>query len=224
MQRFAVIGLGRFGSHLARALTRSGAEVIAIDKDRRCVERHSEEVTLSVRLDSTDEDALRAQGVDKVDVAVVGIGRDFEASILTTVTLKSMGVKRICARSVRQTHAEILRRVGADEVIFPEHESAQRWSFKLMAPQIAEKLEFAPGFSLAQYTAPGCFDGKTLLELQLRKKYGVNLIGLRRREDVAKKDQAHRVINVPSGKTEIFQGDLLWLVGSDKDLASMPDV
>ena len=99
MQRFAVIGLGRFGAQLARALSRSGAEVIAIDKDRSLVDRFSDEVTLAVRLDSTDEEALRAQGVDKVDVAVVGIGQGFEASVLTTVTLKAIGVKRIlCSR------------------------------------------------------------------------------------------------------------------------------
>ncbi len=224
MQRFAVIGLGRFGSQLARALFRSGAEVIAIDKDRKIIERISPEVTVAVRLDSTDEDALRAQAVDKVDAAIVGIGQDFEANILTTVILKSFGIKYVCSRALRQTHGKILRRIGADEVIFPEDESALRWSFKLMAPRISEKLEFAPGFSLAQYTAPSSFNGKTLLELQLRKKYNVNLIGLRRSSENTQEGEktSGRIINVPQPETIINQGDLLWLVGSDTDLSKLP--
>jgi len=224
MGRFAVIGLGRFGGQLARALTRAGAEVIAIDKDRKIIDQISAEVTVAVRLDSTDEDALRAQGVDKVDVAVVGIGQDFESNILTTVTLKSIGVKHICARAERETHGQILRRIGADEVIFPEDESASRWSFKLLAPQIGEKLEFAPGFSLAQYTAGASFNGKSLLELQLRNKYRVNLIGLRHSNQLAEAEQklSRQVISVPMPETVIKEGDVLWLVGSDEDLAAMP--
>ena len=222
MQRFAVIGLGRFGSQLAKALTKAGVEVIAIDKDRKIIEQISDEVTMAVRLNGTDEDALRAQGVDKVDVAIIGIGQDFEANILTTVTLKSMGVKNICARAERKTHGQILRRIGADEIIFPEDESALRWSFKLTAPQIGEKLEFAPGFSLAQYTAPAGFDNKTLLDLQLRKKYNVNLIGLRHAAADEQKT-TQQIINVPLPETIIQKGDLLWVVGSDENLAKLPD-
>jgi trk/ktr system potassium uptake protein len=223
MQRFAVIGLGRFGAQLAKGLTRAGAEVVAIDKDRKIIENISSEVTVAVRLDSTDEDALLAQGVDKVDVAIIGIGQGFETSILTTVTLKSIGVKHICARAERQMHGRILRRIGADEIIFPEDESAQRWSFKLMAPQISEKLEFAPGFSLAQYTAPGSFQDKTIIELQLRKKYSVNLVGFRRAETKSDTKLSRQVINVPQPDTVIHKGDLLWLVGSDEDLATLPE-
>ncbi|MBN1845876.1 MAG: TrkA family potassium uptake protein [Sedimentisphaerales bacterium] len=224
MQKFAVIGLGRFGSQLARALTRAGAEVIAIDKDPRLVDLLSSDVDVAVRLDSTDEHALREQGIDKVDVAVVGIGNDFEANVLTTVTLKSMGVKHLCARAEQETHGRILKRIGADEVIFPEDESAQRWSFRLMAPQIGEKIEFAPGFSLGQYTAPASFHGKTLLDLQLRKKYRVNLIGVRSlaaKGPEADKDKKH-MLKIPQPDTVIQEGDILWLVGRDDDLTQLP--
>ena len=225
MQRFAVIGLGRFGAQLAKALCQDGAEVIAIDKDRKIIERIADQVTLAVRLDSTNEEALRAQGVEKVDAAIVGIGQDFEANILTTVTLKSMGVSHICSRAERPAHGRILQRIGADEIIFPEEESALRWSFKLLAPQIGDKLEFAPGFSLAQYTSPTSFHGKTVLELQLRKKYQVNLIGLRRAADAAQADAklSQPVINVPLPEMVINTGDLLWLVGADEALAQLPD-
>jgi trk/ktr system potassium uptake protein len=224
MLRIAVIGLGRFGSQLAQQLAKSGAEVIAIDKDSKLVEQLANEVAVAVRLDSTDEQALREQGIDKVDVAVVGIGNNFEANVLTTVTLKSLGVKFICARAEEETHGKILRRVGADEVIFPEDESAQRWSFRLLAPQIGEKMELAPGFSLARYTAPDSFAGKSLIDLQLRKKYRVNLIGLRSQGEITDKEKkSKKLIQIPQPDTVIQQGDILWLVGTDEDLANLPE-
>jgi len=224
MPRIAVIGLGRFGSQLAQQLAKSGAEVIAIDKDSKLVEQLAQEVAVAVRLDSTNEQALREQGIDKVDVAVVGIGNNFEANVLTTVTLKSLGVKCICARAEEETHGTILRRVGADEVIFPEDESAQRWSFRLLAPQIGEKMELAPGFSLARYTAPDSFAGKSLIDLQLRKKYRVNLIGLRSQGEITDEEKkSEKLIQIPQPDTVIQQGDILWLVGKDDDLATLPE-
>lgn len=224
MPRIAVIGLGRFGFRLAIQLSKSGVEVIAIDKDAKRVEQIAHEVSVAVRLDSTDEQALREQGIDKVDVAVVGIGNNFEANVLTTVTLKFLGVKSICARAEEETHGTILRRIGADEVIFPEDESAQRWSFHLLAPQIGEKMELAPGFSLARYTAPDSFVGKSLIELQLRKKYRVNLIGLRPHGEITDEEKkSKKLIKMPQPETVIETGDILWLVGADEDLANLPE-
>jgi len=220
--KYTVIGLGRFGMQLARALAQAGFEVIAIDKDRKLVEEISVDVSVAVRLDSTDEEALRAQGVDKVDVAIVGIGQAFQANILTAMLVKSFGVPHIYCRAEQETQGEILRRLGASDVIFPEYESAQRWAFKLMAPQITEKLEFAEGYSLAQYTAPESFHGKNLSELNLRQKYRINLIGLRRADSETEKQQAKKIINVPLPETVVYQNDTLWLVGSDQDLTSLP--
>ncbi len=224
MPRIAVIGLGRFGSQLALQLSKSGAEVIAIDKDGKLVDQLAHEVAVAVRLDSTDEQALREQGIDKVDVAVVSIGDDFEANILTTVTLKSLGVKCICSRAEEETHGKILKRIGADEIIIPEEESAQRWSFRLLAPQIGEKMELAPGFSLARYTAPDSFAGKSLIDLQLRKKYRVNLIGLRPHGEITDEEKkSKKLIKMPQPETIIQKSDILWLVGADEDLANLPE-
>jgi trk system potassium uptake protein TrkA len=224
MPRIAVIGLGRFGSELALQLTKSGAEVIAIDKDSKLVEQLAQEVAVAVRLDSTDEQALREQGIDKVDVAVVSIGDNFEANILTTVTLKSLGVKCICSRAEEETHGKILKRIGADEIIIPEEESAQRWSFRLLAPQIGEKMELAPGFSLARYPAPDSIAGKSLIDLQLRKKYRVNLIGLRPHGEITDEEKkSKKLIKIPQPETIIQKGDILWLVGADEDLANLPE-
>jgi trk system potassium uptake protein TrkA len=226
MKRFAVIGLGRFGQKLAIALAMSGAEVIAIDKNREEIELIKDQVSHAVRLDSTDEEALKAQGVDKVDVAIIGIGQGgggFEAAILTVVNLRQMGVKQIYARAEGPIAGEVFSKVGATEVIYPEIESAQRWAFKLIAPQIGEKIDFAAGYSLARVKAPASFDGKTVMDLQLRQKYSVNLVLIKRGEYATKeKDQKGKIINVPMPSTVIYQDDILMIAGSDADLAKLP--
>ena len=225
MARFAVIGLGRFGNKLAIALAMSGAEVIAIDKDRDVIELIRDQVSHAVRLDSTDEDALKAQGVDKVDVAIIGIGqrgKGFESAILTVVNLKQMGVKMIYARAEDLIAGEVFSKVGATEVIYPEIESAQRWAYKLIAPQIGEKIDFAPGYSLARVKAPASLDSKTVMDLGLRQKYSVNLVAIKRGESDKAKQEKGQIINVPMPNTVIYEGDTLMVAGSDADLAKLP--
>ncbi|HNS22015.1 MAG TPA: TrkA family potassium uptake protein [Sedimentisphaerales bacterium] len=224
MRRFAVIGLGRFGSKLAIALSMSGAEVIAIDKDRDAVDLIRDQVSHAVRLDSTDEGALRAQGVHNVDVAIIGMGQEgFEAAILTVVTLRQMGVQQIYARAESLTAGEVFEKVGATEVIYPEIESAQRWAYKLIAPQIGEKIDFAPGYSLARIEAPESFDDRTVMDLQLRQKYNVNLVLIKRSDDSrAKKSEKGPIIAVPMPGTVVYKGDILMIAGSDGDLAKLP--
>jgi trk system potassium uptake protein TrkA len=222
MRKFAVIGLGRFGQKLATALTMSEAEVIAIDQNREIVEQIRDQVSLAVRLDSTDEVALRSQGVDKVDVAIVGIGqggRSFESSILTVVNLKTMGVPLIYARAESLIQGQVLSKVGATEVIYPEIESAQRWAYKLITPQITDKLDFAPGYSIASMAAPESFNEQTVMDLQLRQKYRVNLVSIKRGE---KSGSADEIINVPLAETIIYGGDILMIAGKDADLERLP--
>ena len=227
MKRFAVIGLGRFGKKLAIALAMSGADVIAIDKDRNEIESIRDQVSHAVRLDSTDEESLKAQGVNKADVAIVGIGqgtgRGFEAVVLTVVNLRQMGIKQIYARAEDIIAGEVFSKIGATDVIYPEIESAQRWAYKLIAPQIGEKIDFAPGYSLARVKAPASFDGKTIKDLQLRQKYKVNLVAITRDDaDAGKKGDAVGIINVPMPDTVIYAGDILMVAGSDTDLAKLP--
>ncbi len=226
MRRFAVIGLGRFGQKLAIALSMSGAEVIAIDRDRVVVEQIRDQVSHAVRLDSTDEEALRSQGVEKVDVAIVGMGqggRAFESAILTVVNLKQMGVKQICARAQNLVGGQVFSAVGATEVIYPEIESAQRWAYKLIAPHIGEKIDFAPGYSMASIIAPASFGDKTVMDLQLRQKYSVNLIAIKRGPGSRdKKTKVEAIINVPMPNTVIYAGDTLMVAGSDTDLEKLP--
>jgi trk system potassium uptake protein TrkA len=226
MRRFAVIGLGRFGQKLAIALAMSGAEVIAIDKNREQIELITDQVSHAVRLDSTDEEALKAQGVDKVDVAIIGIGQGgggFESAILTVVNLRQMGIKQIYARSENLIAGQVFSKVGATEVIYPEIESAERWAYKLIAPQIGEKIDFAEGYSLARIKAPASFNGKSVMDLQLRQKYNVNLVLIKRGENSKQtKAEKGKIINVPMPSTVIYQGDILMVAGSDVDLAKLP--
>jgi trk system potassium uptake protein TrkA len=224
MRRFAVIGLGRFGQKLAVALAMSGAEVIAMDKDRDQVDLIRDQVSHAVRLDSTDEEALKAQGVDKVDVAMVsigqGTGQGFEAAVLTVVNLRQMGVRHIYARAESLTAGEVFSKIGATEVIYPEIESAQRLADKLIAPQIWEKIDFAPGYSLARIKAPASFDGMTVKEMRLREKYNLNLVLIKRAGQGEKEEE--EIINVPMPDTIIYQGDILMVAGADKDLTNLP--
>lgn len=224
MRRFVVIGLGRFGQKLAIALAMSGAEVIAIDRDRNEVELIRDQVSLAVRLDSTEEEALKAQGVDKADVAIIALGQEsFEAAILTVVILRQMGVEQIYARAESLIAGQVFSKVGATEVIYPEIESAQRWAYKLIAPQIGEKIDFAPGYSLARVKAPPSFDGRTVMDLQLRQKYSVNLVLIKRSDEArARKSEKDSIINFPNPGTLVYKDDILMVAGSDADLASLP--
>ena len=227
MRRFAVIGLGRFGQKVAIALAMSGAEVIVIDKSREQIEQIRDQVSVAVCLDSTDEEALKAQGVGGVDVAIVGIGQGtgggFEAAALTVVNLRQMGVKQIYARAESLIAGEVFAKIGATEVIYPEIESAQRWAYKLIAPQVGEKIDFAPGYSLARIKAPASFNGKTVKDLQLRRKFNVNLVAIRRHEFETGVEEKDEIINVPMPNTVVHKGDILMIAGSDGDLAKLPE-
>lgn len=222
MDRFAVIGMGRFGSRLARLLTDAGAEVIAVDRRADLIEAMRDDVARAVCLDATDEEALRSQGIDEVDAAVVGIGTNFEAAVLTTVLLKQIGVPRVITRAATAIRGQILLRIGADDIVNPESESADRWRTRLVAPRMIEHIELAEGFSLIQTAAPKTFVGKTLGEIDVRRNHHVQVIAVRRTTQDTDADGRRRsheiIISVPTAETTIQDGDVLLLIGSDEAL------
>lgn len=226
MERFAVIGLGRFGSRLAENLARSGAEVIAIDTNRQLVEEMRDKVTLAVAMDATDEQALRIQGLDKIDVAIVGIGQDFEANALATVTLKQLGVRKVISRAASEMRGRILTRIGADDVVYPEDESADRWSHRLMSPHVIQQIELAPGHSLAQIKTPKPWIGKSLMELGLRAKYMINVVAIKRpvagTTETGGETFNQHVIDVPLPGSILQLDDVLIIVGQDEDIQQLP--
>ena len=220
--KFAVIGLGRFGLRLAETLTQSGAEVLAIDRDREIIDSVRDKVTMAVRLDSTDENALRLQGVDQVAVAVCGIGDDFESAILTVSILKSFGVPRIICRAENDRRGRILVQVGADSIVNPGAESAVRWSHRLLLPDLADYVELGEGHSLVQVPTPVVFQNKTPAELQLRQKYNVTLVAVKRAavtDGSAKEgEDFQETILIPEPSTRLTPNDLLVLIGSNESI------
>jgi trk system potassium uptake protein TrkA len=140
------------------------------------------------------------------------------------VNLKRLGVPQIYARAENLTSGQVFTAVGATEVIYPEIETAQRWAYKLIAPQIEEKIDFAPGYSLARLKAPDSFNGKTIMDIQLRQKYNVNLVAIKRGKSAAyfQGGEKDSVINVPMPDTVVYTDDILMVAGSDNDLAGLP--
>jgi len=197
-----------------------------MDRRRELIERIRDRVTLAVCLDSTDEQALKAQGIDKVDVAIVGIGGAFEENALTTVILKQLGVPRVISRATTTMRGRILTRIGADDIVNPERESADRWRNRLLAPSIMERIELAEGYSLTQIAAPDSFAGKTLQQLDVRRKYEVNIVAIRRTAEETDDEGVRRtkqyVISVPMAETKIVKGDILLMIGSDEAMESFP--
>jgi trk system potassium uptake protein TrkA len=220
--RFAVIGLGRFGARLARGLAAAGAEVIAVDKRADLVDQIRDDVTLAVVLDATDPQALNAQGIDKVDVAVVGVGGAFEDCALATSVLKQLGVARVISRATTKARGEILSRIGADDIINPEAEAAARWCSRLTMPQVMEKIDLGDAHSLVQIRTPASWAGKTLEQLNVRKKYKVNVVAIRRLKPGKDKSAGRYVIDTPLPDSKLESEDLLLVVGSNAAIESLP--
>ncbi len=225
MRKVAVVGLGRFGMALARQLESQRVQVIAIDSDPELIDNIKDEVGAALVLDSTDELALRSQEIHQVDVLVVAIGENFEAAVLTTVLGKKFGIPEIICRASSAVHAEIFRRIGADEVIQPEIETGQQLARRLSNPLLDDFIDLGEGFTLIELRAPAAFRGKTLRDLNLRVKYSVNLVAIRRQEttkDAAGNETTKMHLTVPLADEVIQAEDTLVVIGSNEHLAKLP--
>lgn len=218
---FAVIGLGRFGYSVAQTLVTKGCEVLAIDRDEEKIQAISDFATFAVQCDATDERALKAVSAQNVDVAVVSIGENIEASILIVQTLKEMGVKSIIAKAVAAIQGKILKNLGVDEVIYPERDAAIRLAHRLVSPSVIEYLELAPGYSVEEVSVSDKLSGLSLEEIKLRGKHHLNIIGI--------KQQVSRMVKGRMVKEETFnftpkpddvieKGDVLVMIGREEDL------
>jgi trk system potassium uptake protein TrkA len=220
-RQVAVIGLGRFGYGVAETLVKEGCEVLAIDTDPEKIQSISDLATFAVECDATDEKALKAISAQNVDVAVVSIGENIEASILIVQTLKEMGVRQIIAKGVTAQHGKILQNLGVTEVIFPERDAAIRLAHRLISPNVLEYLELSPGFSVEELAVPGRMSGLRLREANIRETYNVNIIGIRKKVTRMVKGRmtTEEVFNAtPSLDDVIEKGDILVLVGRQEDL------
>lgn len=220
MQTFSVIGLGRFGARIATNLASAGAEVIAIDRDPAIIEDIKDRVTVAVALDATDEQALLMHGVHRVDTAVVGIGANFEATCLATVLLKHHGVAKVIARVTTRLAGQVLSRIGADEVVNPEDEAADRWGQRLINPHFLNQIQFHEGHSIVEMPAPDRWAGKSLADLELRAKTGLHVVAIKRWKDP--RDPASIKVEMPGPSEPLLKGDVLILMGKDADMEKLP--
>lgn len=219
MKQFAIIGLGRFGSSVAKTLSEKGCQVLAIDVKEDAVQDMSEFVTQAVCVDATDEKALRSVGIENVEVAVVGMGNNLEASILTTLILREIGIKEIVAKAVTEDHRKVLLRVGATRVVAPERDMGARLANTLISPEIVEHIDLSKDSSIVELIPPKEFVDKDLRELDVRKKYGLNVIAIKRKLRVVNKEGEaveEAKINIsPEPGDVIREGDLLIVVGTN---------
>ncbi|NOZ23213.1 MAG: TrkA family potassium uptake protein [Planctomycetes bacterium] len=219
MRQFAVIGLGRFGYKVAATLAEKGADVLAVDENEEIIQKISDEVARAVVANSTDEDALRACAVQEVDVVVVGIGQSIESNVLTTALVKKLGVPEIVSRASSELHGQILDLVGATRVVFPEHDAAIRVANSIRLESIFDRIELPGGVTIAEIDPPASFIGKTLMELQLRTRYGINVIVVKQSAD--KEEEAKEIQMMPRPDYEIEKGDTLLVVGETESIESV---
>jgi len=222
MKQFAVIGLGTFGQRVARTLMQKGAEVVAIDMDAAKVEAVKDDVTRALCIDATVEDTLAHSGVLDLDAVVVAMGEHMEGAILTTALLKRLGAGYIVARAASELYAQILRDVGADRTVIIEDQMADQVAKTMVAPDIIDQLQLSTGHSLVEMKPLRDMVGKKLGELDVRRKYQVNIIAIKKRIPVINEDGEstfdEKTNDVPGPDDRIEAGDVLVIVGADAEL------
>ena len=212
MKQFIVLGLGRFGSAVATTLVELGHEVLGVDNDEERVNDLKDKITQAVQADITEERVLKELGVKNFDAAIVSIGTDLEASILVTMMLKEMGLKYIIAKAQNNLHAKILKKIGVDKVVFPERDMGARIARRLITPNIKDYVELEPNYNIMEIEALPEFVDKSLSELDLRNKYGINVLAI-------KKDNSFNIS--PQAKDVIKKDDFLIVIGETKIITEL---
>jgi len=219
---FAVVGLGTFGSAVALELARRGYEVVACDRDPEKIEEMGAELANAVELDATDEKSLRDAGLDEVDIALVSFGESIADSLLVTMLLKEIGVPEVVVKVSDERHARLVRRIGADRIVFPERDMAVRVVENLLSPRIFDFIELSEEYSMVEIAAPKKMIGRKLADLHLRKRFGVNVIAIKSKVPVVNKkgitDLKEEVNIAPGAEDEIREGDTLVILGRYKDI------
>ena len=211
MTQFAVIGLGRFGRTVALTLAADGNEVLAIDCNQRNIHEIESYVSGTAIADATGTGVLQSLGIKNFDCVIVSIGEDMEASILTTLICKDLGIKLVVAKANSEPHKEILERIGADVVVFPEDYTGQKVAKMLSNPSVNEIMKLTDKFKIVEIAAPDNWQDKSILELDIRKKYHISIIVIKRDDYVI----------YPEPETEIKKGDVLLVAGEPKKIEAI---
>jgi trk system potassium uptake protein TrkA len=208
-QQIAVIGLGRFGAAVAQALEEAGHEVLGIDRNMDAVEEMASLLSHVVVLDATEEAALRSLGLQEFDAAIVSIAEHLEASILATMLLKRLGVPRVVAKASEELHSEILRRVGADQVVFPERDAGISLAHGWPSRAILDSLDVVEGYGVHRVVAPAQWVGKTVGQLDVHARFGVHLFILARGSELSV---------FPADEQVVREGEIIVLAGRTEDV------
>lgn len=214
-KQFVVIGLGRFGTSVAKTLTALGHEVLALDKNEHAVHEIMNDVTQAVQADGREEETLRALGVRNLDVAVVAMGDDLEANILITLMLKEMGVPYVVAKAQTAQHGKVLEKIGADKIVYPEKDMGIRLANNLIRTNIMDFIELSLDYSIFEIIAPAKFVNQSIGALNLLAVYKINVVAIKRGID--------QIIIAPGADAVIEEKDVLVIVCNKKALAKLPD-
>lgn len=212
MKSFIVIGLGRFGSQAARQLYQQGCEVLALDTKNELVQQLSDAVTQAVVADARDKDVLRALDAKSFDCAIVAIGESLADSVLATMNLKELGVPYVVCKAHDDTHREVLKKLGADRVVIPEKENADRLAKSLSSPNVLDYIELSDDYGIIEVPAPASWQGKSLIELNVRAKLGVNILAIKREGGITVS---------PAADFRIAQDDVMVVLGDTKALTAV---
>ncbi|MEH7402124.1 TrkA family potassium uptake protein [Gottfriedia acidiceleris] len=208
-KQYAVIGLGRFGSGIVNTLLDHGNEVLVIDNNEERINEIADRATHAVIADSTNEESLKAIGIGNFDTVIVAIGNDMQASILTTLVLNDLSINKIVVKALNKQHGEVLKRVGADWVIYPERNMGERVAHQLMSPNVLNFIELAKNYSIEEIKLPSNMVGKSLKELNIRVEFNLTVIAIK----------TQGVVNIsPSPDEVIHEGDVLVMIGENRDL------
>jgi len=209
MKQFVIFGIGRFGASIATTLYNMGHDVLAVDKDEERVQYISDKVTHAIQADATEEATLKAIGIRNFDAAVVAIGEDIQASILITLLCKESGVGFVLSKAIDELHSKVLYKIGADRVVFPERDMGIRVAQSLVSANILDYIQLTPDYSIVELESVPAWENRTLMELDLRAKYGINVMALKRGEE----------INVsPAGTDTVQKGDVLVVLGKADEI------
>lgn len=212
---YAVLGLGRFGMSVANSLAEMGYDVLAVDNREDRVNGLSENVLHAITGDATDENLLKALGIRNFDVAIVGMGNNMQASLLTTVLLKDLGVPFIVAKAQSDLHARVLAKIGADRIVFPEKDMGIRVAHNLTTTNVIDYIELSAENSIVETVPPDVWVGHTLKEMEIRDKYGISVIAVKKGAEVVVSPKADYIIQ---------QDDLLVVVGSNQDIQHLQEL
>jgi len=212
MKQFLIIGAGRFGSSIAKNLYKMGHDVMVIDEREEVVNQIANSATHVLQGNAADERTIKSLGVRNFDVAVISMGSDIQSSILIAIMLKEAGVKQIVAKAQNELHAKVLYKVGVDKIVFPERDMGAKIAQSLVSSNIMDYIELSPEYSIVEIAPLEEWIGKNLVELNIRAKYGVNIMAIKKGPD----------INVsPLASTNIEEGDVLIVIGNNNDLKKL---